>query len=312
MISSMELFSWRIASALLLTTTFVQACSAQGDSMDLALTRAVVSTSTTTTTTTVPTTTTTTLPLAPPPPDGLGRGAEGEAVLALERRLITLQFDPGDVDGIFDASTGHAVMAFQKLHGLERTSRATTAVIEAMNTAGLPASLVPGADHDRVEVDLPRQVLIVWKNGAVFRVVDVSTGNNRRYCVEGECGRAVTPGGSYRISRRINGWRKSRLGMLYNPLYFNGGIAIHGAPSVPAGPASHGCVRIPMYISKWFPDQVPNGTPVYVLDGTNQVRPFTAEELRPTTTTSSTSSTSSTSTTSTSTTTTTRQGIFRG
>ncbi|MCB1026167.1 MAG: L,D-transpeptidase family protein, partial [Microthrixaceae bacterium] len=26
--------------------------------------------------------------------------------------------------------------------------------------------------------------------------------------------------------------------------YFNGGIALHGSPSVPSYPASHGCVRL--------------------------------------------------------------------
>jgi lipoprotein-anchoring transpeptidase ErfK/SrfK len=28
--------------------------------------------------------------------------------------------------------------------------------------------------------------------------------------------------------------------------YFNGGIAFHGYPEVPAHPASHGCVRLPI------------------------------------------------------------------
>jgi lipoprotein-anchoring transpeptidase ErfK/SrfK len=32
-------------------------------------------------------------------------------------------------------------------------------------------------------------------------------------------------------------------------MYFKGGFAIHGYPSVPAFPASHGCVRVPMWIA---------------------------------------------------------------
>jgi lipoprotein-anchoring transpeptidase ErfK/SrfK len=74
----------------------------------------------------------------------------------------------------------------------------------------------------------------------------------------------VTPPGSFTIGRRIDGWRTSELGKLYNPLYFNGGIALHGAPSVPLGPASHGCVRLPMHIAEYAPDLLPNGTPVIV------------------------------------------------
>ena len=31
---------------------------------------------------------------------------------------------------------------------------------------------------------------------------------------------------------------------LWRPRYFNGGIAVHGSPSIPAYPASHGCARV--------------------------------------------------------------------
>jgi peptidoglycan hydrolase-like protein with peptidoglycan-binding domain len=273
----------------------------------------VTSSTTTSTSTTLPPTTTSTTTTIPPAAriavDGLAPGMKGEAVLALEQRLIELHFDPGAVDGTYDSATGHAVMAFQKLHGLERTSRATTSVLDAITTAQLPGPFVPGAEPDRVEVDLPRQVLILWKGGQVFRIVDVSTGTGKRYCVDGECARAVTPGGSFRVSRRISGWRTSRLGKLYNPLYFNGGIAIHGAPSVPGAPASHGCVRIPMYISYWFPSHVPNGTPVYVTGGKAAPVPFN-EQAPPVDGSSTTTSSSSTSSsTSTSTTTTTAGGV---
>ena len=75
----------------------------------------------------------------------------------------------------------------------------------------------------------------------------------------------MTPAGSYHVFQRVRGWQTSRLGRLYNPLYFNGGIAIHGSSSVPGYPASHGCVRIPMSAAEWFPDRVSLGTPVYVV-----------------------------------------------
>ncbi|MGH2690043.1 MAG: L,D-transpeptidase, partial [Actinomycetota bacterium] len=64
------------------------------------------------------------------------------------------------------------------------------------------------------------------------------------------------------------GWRKSPLGLLYRPAYFNGGIAFHGAPSVPATPASHGCVRLPMPFADWFADKASAvGTTVHVYGG---------------------------------------------
>jgi peptidoglycan hydrolase-like protein with peptidoglycan-binding domain len=184
--------------------------------------------------------------------------------MALERRLTELRFDTGRVDGVYDGSTTHAVMAFQKAYGMSRTGRATPDVIDRMGQVGLQTEMVPGGGRTKVEVDLKRQVLTLWKDGALFRVDDVSTGSGKRYCVDGECAKAVTPGGSFKVTRRISGWRTSRLGKLYNPLYFNGGIAIHGAPSVPAYPASHGCVRIPMWLAPSLFTQIPLGSAIYV------------------------------------------------
>lgn len=227
-----------------------------------------------TTSTTVAPTTTTTVAMPPAPPPGFGNGDSGPEVMALEQRLVALKYDPGNADGTFDWATHYAVMAFQKVQGLDRSGRATPDVMELMTRVGAPGPMLPEGGANRVEVDLKRQMLQLYVNGELNRVLSVSTGNGKRYCVDGECAKAVTPGGSFKVTRRITGWRTSRLGRLYNPLYFNGGIAIHGAPSVPAYPASHGCVRIPMHSARWFPDAVPNGTPVYVLGGSRAPVPF--------------------------------------
>lgn len=227
-----------------------------------------------TTTTTAPPVTTTTVALPAAPAPGFGNGDSGPEVMALEQRLVDLKYDPGNVDGTFDWGTHHAVMAFQKVQGIPRTGRATSDVMDLLTRVGSPGPMLAEGGATRVEVDLPRQMLQLYVNGELNRVLSISTGSGKRYCVDGDCARAVTPGGSFKISRRISGWRTSRLGKLYNPLYFNGGIAIHGAPSVPAYPASHGCVRIPMHSARWFPDIVPNGTPVYVIGGSRAAVPF--------------------------------------
>jgi peptidoglycan hydrolase-like protein with peptidoglycan-binding domain len=281
-------------TAAVVAAAGLSACTGSSAEGDRATTTTTTTTSSTTTTTAPPTTTT----AAKPIPAGLGRGAKGPEVQALEERLASMKFDTGIVNDTFDAMTQHAVVAFQKVHGLPRTGRATEDVVRAMQTAGPPAPLLPAGGANRVEVDLKRQVLFLYKGGALHRVIPVSTGNNRRYCVDGRCATAVTPGGSYKVTRKIKGLRVSRLGKLYNPLYFNGGIAIHGAPSVPAYPASHGCVRIPMASSPWFHDTVERGTPVYVIGGRRAAVPF--DEKAPgeeaTTTTASTTTTTTTTT----------------
>ena len=44
-------------------------------------------------------------------------------------------------------------------------------------------------------------------------------------------------------------WALVHYHVLYYPMYFLRGFAIHGYPDVPAYPASHGCVRIPMWLA---------------------------------------------------------------
>jgi hypothetical protein len=110
-------------------------------------------------------------------------------------------------------------------------------------------------------------VLFFWIDGRLARILPVSSGFGGHYCGgDGSCGIAITPIGAYRATSKILGWHKSPLGELWNPVFFNQGIAIHGEPSIPTTPASHGCVRIPMGDSVWLYNALPLGTPVYVAD----------------------------------------------
>ncbi|MEP6704863.1 MAG: L,D-transpeptidase, partial [Acidobacteriota bacterium] len=117
------------------------------------------------------------------------------------------------------------------------------------------------------EIDIRRQViLLVNDEGTVTNVLATSTGNGERYFSEGKWQTAYTPRGSFKIQRQIRGFRKAALGTIYNPSYFNGGIAIHGSNSIPVKAASHGCARIPRFADKLFVEMVKVGMPVYVYD----------------------------------------------
>jgi len=52
--------------------------------------------------------------------------------------------------------------------------------------------------------------------------------------------------------------------LLYYPSYILNGIAVHGSPSVPTYPASHGCIRVPMYAAKELSGLMPVGIEVIV------------------------------------------------
>ncbi len=64
----------------------------------------------------------------------------------------------------------------------------------------------------------------------------------------------------------MSGWRRSPLGLLYYPNYFSDGLAIHGNPSVPRSPQSHGCIRIPMSAAREMSNRLPVGTIVLIYD----------------------------------------------
>lgn len=186
-------------------------------------------------------------------------------IIEAQQRLNDLGYWIGKIDGKWGDASRHGLIAFQKVEGRKRTGRLTFDELIALRTAVRPASRERGAAH--IEVDLQRQVLfVVDPDGTVSRILPVSTGNGKIFKIEGETDRAITPAGRFRVYRKLAGWRKSPLGLLYYPSYILGGIAIHGNPSVPALPASHGCIRIPMFAAKAFSEITPIGTPVVVFD----------------------------------------------
>lgn len=182
-----------------------------------------------------------------------------------EEILSTLGYWITKVDGRSDDSTRQGIIAFQKVEGLKRTGVLDDRVLRALRLATRPVAKHDGPAH--VEIDISRQVIfLVDDAGEVTKVLSTSTGNGERYFSEGKWQTAYTPRGTFKIQRQIKGVRKAPLGSLYNPSYFNGGIAIHGSNSIPVKAASHGCARIPRFADREFVDMVKVGMPVYVYD----------------------------------------------
>ncbi|HKP86838.1 MAG TPA: L,D-transpeptidase family protein [Blastocatellia bacterium] len=186
-----------------------------------------------------------------------------EDIREAEQSLSDLGYWTGEVDGKMDAATRSALIAFQKVEGRATTGRLTRAEMLAIRSASRPSPLETGYAH--VEADLDRQVLfVVDASGAVSKILPISSGNGEEFTSEGWTRRAVTPTGRFKIYRKVDGWRKAPLGDIYYPNYFLSGVAIHGSASVPARPASHGCIRIPVFAAKEFSEMTPNGTVVIV------------------------------------------------
>jgi hypothetical protein len=176
----------------------------------------------------------------------LGLGSRGASVVAVERRLRELRYALPRVDALYDRDTAQAVLAFQKVSGLPWTGRVDATVWGRLLTAQAPRARA-GGDH--IEIDKGRQVLYVVRGGRVDLVVHVSTGATGN-----------TPVGRWQVYRKVVGWDW----VLWYPMYFLRGFAIHGYPSVPSYPASHGCVRVPMWVAASLFAAHPYGTTVDV------------------------------------------------
>lgn len=194
----------------------------------------------------------------------LKEGDRGWWVQNVQRRLKGANYWLRYTNGVYDDTTQQAVMALQKVHGLSRDG------IVGPNTWS--AIYDPTTPRPRTaaswEIDLDRQIIIDASYGWGKWIFNTSTGNGERYW-SSQSGRyltAVTPRGRYRFFREINGMRNAPLGRLWRPKYFNGGIAIHGSPSIPGYPASHGCARMSNKAINWiwWKGRAPMGRSVYV------------------------------------------------
>lgn len=213
----------------------------------------------------------------------LSKGMSEGKVEGLQTRLIELGFDPGPVDGYFGDATLRSVWAFEKLIvGTPRDQASGVVTPDLWDVMHDDVTVTARRDLDgtHLEVYLPEQVAVLFFDGQPRLITHVSSGDGADWCdevtidnddgtetVKGVCGVSVTPGGVFHFERKIEGWRSGSLGRLYQPVYFNYGIAVHGASNVPSKPASHGCVRMPMHIAEYFPDLVSIGDAVYVFDG---------------------------------------------
>jgi lipoprotein-anchoring transpeptidase ErfK/SrfK len=181
-----------------------------------------------------------------------------------ERRLSDIGYWTGAVDGRFDPATRSALIAFQKWEGRPVTGRLTPDELEAIRTGSSPTAREPGYAH--VEVDTDRQVLLVVNGEGSVRVLPVSTGSGKPFSDEGQTSIAHTPRGRFVVYEKVAGWERGPSSAMYYSSYISGGVAIHGYATVPLQPASHGCIRIPIFAARELSKLLPIGTIVLVYD----------------------------------------------
>jgi lipoprotein-anchoring transpeptidase ErfK/SrfK len=191
---------------------------------------------------------------------GLGDVAEASTasnVREAQKLLAQLGYPAGTVDGIDGPQTRRGICAWRRLEGrtAHRGPLTSTELKALRKTTGLPTA-APGRG---VTVDKTCQTVYYRDGGRWRKVLHASTGSG-----------GLPRVGSYRIQRSRAGWHTSTKypapsPNMYNTLYFDGPIAIHGAKQVPTYPASKGCVRVTPKGADYLFARLRVGDPVKVI-----------------------------------------------
>lgn len=139
----------------------------------------------------------------------LARAQPREALTRTETReaealLAELGFWTGPIDGVFDAGSRSALIAFQKWHGRDVTGQLTIDELDVIRTSSRPGARELGYEH--VEVDLDRQVLMLVADNGSVRVLPTSTGNGKTFMDDGQESISYTPRGRFLVYDKSVGW----------------------------------------------------------------------------------------------------------
>ena len=163
----------------------------------------------------------------------------------VEQAFDRLGIPTGRVNGEWGEDTRRAACIWRELTGkpVSRNYPTTTERTDILKTKTLtvPNTMVVGMN---VNVQCQSGLWISQRaNGTAYirRIVQVTTGLTSSH---------PTRTGTFQIARATNDWHESTEypgAMMYRPMYFSGGQALHGSATdrlIGPRPASHGCVRM--------------------------------------------------------------------
>jgi hypothetical protein len=147
-----------------------------------------------------------------------------------ERELARQGYHMPQIDGRRDSYSVWAIYAFEKVAG--RSPNGSFGESEWQRMLGNPRRPVARKDlpSTHIEIDLGRQLILLVHKGRVAHHIHTSTGKPSTPTVRG----------TFTVYEMRNYMQTNHM---YRSIFFYGGYAMHGYPSVPTYPASHGCSR---------------------------------------------------------------------
>jgi lipoprotein-anchoring transpeptidase ErfK/SrfK len=170
----------------------------------------------------------------------LAVGSKGPYVRIMLERLAALRFRVPGISPVVSVDAGDSIVAFQKAYGLSRTYVFDGADWRKLDTARL-IKVRFKSPTTHIEIDKTRQILMIVKAAKPYGILPVSTGATGN-----------TPVGRFHIlwkAPSTSTWLGPAI--LWRTMDFYRNFAMHGYPEVPPYPASHGCVREPIWVANW-------------------------------------------------------------
>ncbi|MFC3984892.1 L,D-transpeptidase family protein [Streptosporangium jomthongense] len=170
------------------------------------------------------------------PGGSLRPGDFATPVKRLQQELLRLGFAPGLVNGYYGSETQAAVWAFQKSQGLVPRDRVGRRTWRALAHPRVPAPLVPGGEPRRVEIDLERQLLTVYRGRHRALVSHVSPGAGPAFCRNGLSSAEEAPTGDFQVAERLPRPGVDPLAPIYETFSFAASGPGGGGPAPGGGP----------------------------------------------------------------------------
>jgi hypothetical protein len=177
-------------------------------------------------------------------------GECGQVVKGFKKELATMGYVSGG-GSCFNGRLGREVLAYRKVNNMNRSEKAGASLVKSVyaGRGGFHLKYPDAGEH--AEVSIPKQVLVLAKDGKPFAIYPVSTGKSSTPTITGH----------YSIYRLEPGTNSH--GMVYSD-YWHNGYAVHGYAEVPNYPASHGCVRTFIADQPRIYEQLHLGEPIFV------------------------------------------------
>ena len=205
-------------------------------------------------------------------PERMSNGTSGIDVVRLQRRLNTLEYYYGSLDGVYGNGTESALRAFQKRNGLEQSGIAGDDTLELLFSEDALKALKPYV----LKISIADQRVYAYglddnnEHTVLVRTMKCSTGKDATPTPKGTFQSGTGPGARWYYFKKFDCWAQYAYyiegDILFHSVLYNekGGAVTQSSVNNLGRKASHGCVRLSVEDAKWIYNNCPVNTKVVV------------------------------------------------